>query len=686
MFITASQLKNKDITVGTKAIRLSELKDIGYNVPDFVVIPGEQIIKIINKSGKIDRAKLKELTDKVTNDFYQDQYAIRSSAIIEDGSQESMAGQFKTVLAVETNELSEAIAKVLKSAVGILGSDTQKFAIIIQKFIQGDLAGVAFTRDPKGSRDMVIEYVKGTGEKLVNGKTKPMKIQFFWTSNPKVKKFPKSRQTVTSFKAIEKYYNQPQDIEWCIKNKILYLLQTRPITTIKSKQYEQILYLDKKLPKSKKYFYAKTEISEIAPRPSTLTFDILKSLFQSGGPVSRVYFKYSVSYQSYNFLLVIGNELYSDREKEMKTLFPERSIISSSFPSLPPADFNSLFRTVKNQFFFRNITVDDLATIKDELEKRINRPPGEQATVKDLLKQFKEDYKQVYNINLLTGVAVNKLETHAQKEGVQISTLLGSIETTLDKKTILTIKTPNKKLIGNSLELLDETPFVGITEPSQESNESIVKWWQGLSGSKKKLLEPLIYQVANCIRLREYGRFLVVKNINELRGLLYEIARRINLKDKRSIFFVRLSELLSGHIYEKVLCERQEEYQEYQKFNLPRVISSRLDIPDSGYSQGVSPGKAKGIMVTEEEIKNSKYLGQDMILYTKMLNPNLVKHFDKIKGIVSENGSLLSHLAILARERKVPVVVNFVLEKENILLDDKVSIDGTNGNVKKLVI
>ena len=63
-----------------------------------------------------------------------------------------------------------------------------------------------------------------------------------------------------------------------------------------------------------------------------------------------------------------------------------------------------------------------------------------------------------------------------------------------------------------------------------------------------------------------------------------------------------------------------------------------------------------------------------------MLSPDLVKYFDKIKGIIAKEGSVLSHLAIMARERRIPVVV--VHDKE-IVIGEKIKIDGATGVVEK---
>ena len=62
------------------------------------------------------------------------------------------------------------------------------------------------------------------------------------------------------------------------------------------------------------------------------------------------------------------------------------------------------------------------------------------------------------------------------------------------------------------------------------------------------------------------------------------------------------------------------------------------------------------------------------------MSPDLVRYFDDIIGIVSSSGGMLSHLAIIARERKLPVVVNFELNK-NIRIGSTIEIDGESGRI-----
>ncbi len=114
-------------------------------------------------------------------------------------------------------------------------------------------------------------------------------------------------------------------------------------------------------------------------------------------------------------------------------------------------------------------------------------------------------------------------------------------------------------------------------------------------------------------------------------------------------------------------------------FNLPSTLVSKFVKLENKVLIGVSTGIAEGELVSLDGLgRRGK-----KILYTKILSPDLVSCFDKIEGIVSESGSLLSHLAIMARENSIPVVVNVDLKREDIVLGETVVINGSEGSVEK---
>lgn len=111
-------------------------------------------------------------------------FAVRSSAVAEDGTDQSYAGLFVTELGVRgEGELFAAIARCLASALaprvlayrlraGAAPVEVPRIAVIVQRLVEADAAGVLFTVDPvRGHDDVtVIEAVPGLGEPLVSGR------------------------------------------------------------------------------------------------------------------------------------------------------------------------------------------------------------------------------------------------------------------------------------------------------------------------------------------------------------------------------------------------------------------------------------------------------------------------------------------------------------------------------------
>ncbi len=216
--------------------------------------------------------------------------AIRSSATAEDLPDASFAGQQSTFLNVEGKEaVVTAIQKCWASlfeARAIFYREEQGFdhskvgiAVPVQRMVQSEASGVMFTLEPVTSdrSKIAIEAVYGLGETIVSGDVTPdtyivdkdkLKISKKnvapqeWklirnegdkgkTTNIKVVLTPeeKAQQKISDKdiialaklgKHIEDWYQFPQDIEWAKEDKEIYIVQTRPVTTIRETVAEAI--------------------------------------------------------------------------------------------------------------------------------------------------------------------------------------------------------------------------------------------------------------------------------------------------------------------------------------------------------------------------------------------------------------------------------------------------------------
>ncbi|MEZ0341071.1 PEP/pyruvate-binding domain-containing protein [Mycobacterium sp. pV006] len=229
-----------DARFGGKAAGLAELHRLGLPVPAGFVIADA------SAPGSIDAATAafnRMRADGVTA------VAVRSSAVGEDGDDQSFAGQYDTVLGVDTEEaFIAAVRRCVDStdsarAAAYGGPSPAVMHVVVQQMVDARAAGVVFTADPtSGRRDlMVIDAVAGLGESLVDGSSSPDHIVLDTDGAVVVHEVAVepvvTAEEVAAIRAgavrAEKHWGKTLDLEWAIdRSGRLWWLQARPITTL----------------------------------------------------------------------------------------------------------------------------------------------------------------------------------------------------------------------------------------------------------------------------------------------------------------------------------------------------------------------------------------------------------------------------------------------------------------------
>ncbi|MFH0749547.1 MAG: phosphoenolpyruvate synthase [Candidatus Gottesmanbacteria bacterium] len=203
--------------------------------------------------------------------------AVRSSATAEDLPNASFAGQQETFLNVKGEaNLLEKIRSCWASLFtqrAIFYRQTNHFdhflvgiAVPVQKMVASDMSGIMFTIDPvtNNKEHIVIEAIYGLGEMIVQGMVTPDHYEVDKKSNDIIKKIAKTQEKMMYRKngknvvqalskktgeknkltdkqilaladlgkRLEAHYYFPQDSEWAIEKNKIYIVQTRPVTTI----------------------------------------------------------------------------------------------------------------------------------------------------------------------------------------------------------------------------------------------------------------------------------------------------------------------------------------------------------------------------------------------------------------------------------------------------------------------
>jgi len=323
-------LSKADVSkAGGKGANLGELVKAGLPVPPGFVISAQAYLLAIGESGLSNKiahaiegldvddtsalqARAKEIQEMIAgmemptiirneiikayeelskrNGVKAEFVAVRSSATMEDSDQASFAGMNATFLNVHGKE--DLIRNVKGCWASLYGArvvfyrakqqllDEPEIAVVVQKMVNSEKAGVMFTANPSTSNlsSLVIEGAFGLGEVVVGGLVSPdyyevdkstQKIKDIRVSHKNFKiirdeKGQNKQVNLSSKEAeqqvlseaevlelanlglnIEKHYNSPQDTEWAIEAGKVYMVQSRPITTlIKAKEEEATAHVE----------------------------------------------------------------------------------------------------------------------------------------------------------------------------------------------------------------------------------------------------------------------------------------------------------------------------------------------------------------------------------------------------------------------------------------------------------
>jgi phosphohistidine swiveling domain-containing protein len=651
---------------GSKAERLANLRMLGYPVPAFVVIPKSVCVELLYANTAERHHLLGEVLDDISEVLPCTLYAVRSAGLGEDAFVDSQAGRFQSQLAVTSDDLAPAIVSVLDDAVAKLGQSGFAFSILVQEYLLPQRAGVIFSVAPTGEAELVIEYVDGTGGAAVGGNSVTA-LRFVRSHARKTHDTNEWNQLITTALQIEKLYEFAQDIEWIIHDSTLYIVQTRPITTLTQKQWAGIRYLETALDGTKSFLFEKDTLSETCPRPRPLALSLLQALYVEGGPVASAYRRIGLHYAATNQLRIFGNELYVDREAEAAALFPTHSCTQGMSEQPRFWRWHGWRKSLVNTFRLARLRTTSLHYLKNELTDILQVPP-EIATFSEAWQRFMANYTTIFLVNIAAQRALANLRILSPQLPLELLSGTANVDTKLAALVSDLIAKP----VGNSVSLDDTTEFF-LPHPATPSLAITRAFLGTVPAVKRPLVAESLKEAQYWLYVREMGRWATVRMLADLRTAIGKSAKLLQV-DLTLLYFATVHEVIDGDVSLKRCEARMQEYEAGNGYELPQRIASYPKTLVNSQTEGISPGLAIGTLVTEEQIP---VVPGDKILYTNILSPELTKYFNDVSGIVSEQGGLLSHLAIVARERKLPVVMSSVSQRP--LIGKVVRINGGTG-------
>jgi pyruvate,water dikinase len=257
---------------GSKAVGLGEATRAGLPVPPGVALSGDLVEAIASGNEKAVATLAKAIAS------LSPPFAVRSSAVDEDGASASFAGQHVTLLNVHAPaDVPDAVREVWWSAnsdaaityrqkVGLFTRPS--VGVVVQTLLNPAVAGVMFTEHPvTGADERLIEASWGLGEAVVAGLVVPDHFRLDRSGEVLERKAGRKRIAIRSLPnggtfeehvapadatrlclddsnlaalcdlalRCEKVYGPRRDIEWAIQDGTLYLLQCRAVTTGKER-------------------------------------------------------------------------------------------------------------------------------------------------------------------------------------------------------------------------------------------------------------------------------------------------------------------------------------------------------------------------------------------------------------------------------------------------------------------
>ena len=257
---------------GSKAVGLGDAARQGLPVPPGVALSGDLVEAVASGEDKAVEKVAKAIAALPTP------FAVRSSAVDEDGAAASFAGQHITLLNIHSAaDVPGAVREVWWSAnsdsaityrqrVGLFTRPS--VGVVVQTLLNPTVAGVMFTENPvTGADERLIEASWGLGEAVVAGLVVPDHFRLDRSGQVLERKAGRKRIAIRPLPnggtfeqqvppaqvnqlclddaqlaalgelalQCEKAYGPRRDIEWAYQDGTLYLLQCRAITTGKAR-------------------------------------------------------------------------------------------------------------------------------------------------------------------------------------------------------------------------------------------------------------------------------------------------------------------------------------------------------------------------------------------------------------------------------------------------------------------
>jgi hypothetical protein len=232
------------------------LEQIDFSDPNGIAAASENIGEMISVLN--ENVAYKQDVLNCTQSYFKgvEKFAVRSSATVEDSAEASFAGQFATYTGVSINEMATGVTSCFTSLYepNVLKYCHEKnvpfsalrMNVVIQEWIEPEQSGVMFTANPQGLlNESVIVAGAGGGDNVVKDKVPTTTYYYNLTDNIFYYESQENapllnnktiQELIQTASRIKPLFGEYLDIEFAVKADEIYILQARPITSLKLKK------------------------------------------------------------------------------------------------------------------------------------------------------------------------------------------------------------------------------------------------------------------------------------------------------------------------------------------------------------------------------------------------------------------------------------------------------------------
>ncbi|KRV50403.1 hypothetical protein AQ490_15010 [Wenjunlia vitaminophila] len=645
---------------GAKAANLATSARAGLPVlPGFVLVPRERVATAAAGTGAIRHA-WRELSGNGARPL-----VVRSSSASEDTALSSMAGRFASVLDVtDWTAFREAVRTVVASA-GPHG--TREMAVLVQPMLRCRTGGVVFGADPvRGRTDrIVVSAVRGGPDALVSGAETGIRYRLtrrgrLLSSEPgepvgrRVLEPRGLRRLARLARSTARLFGGPQDVEFGFDFEDgLWLFQSRPITAMAA------------TPPRRARLLGPGPVAETFPGVLQPVEDDLWVVPMARGLAAALDLAGAAprrSLRRHPLVTTVDGRVACDLRLLGAAPRPRRGLAVLN-PAPGARRLGAAWRVGRLRVTLPDLAVDLMADVDREL-----------ARVGPLDGLSRAELRAA----LAWGRAV-LVPLHAQES--LASALLGEGTGRTAAAEALSVLAGTRRRGGDDADLVAQHPVLLALVPP------------GV-GVPYRLPPAPAEAVSPCgvaaLPVRE-GLRLRIRWVQELQArLLWELAARLErggeLGERHQITQLRWSELvtaLHGGALPADLAERVP-----RRGSAPLPVAFRLadglpvaveerPSPAGGAGQGAGGGRVRGTSWHGVGIRPD-----DAVLVVRTLDPSLAASLPGLTALVAETGSVLSHLAVLAREYRVATVVGVPGALDRYPPGTTLTVDGRTGQVR----